>query len=1009
MRYMFFAVLVFISNAIHSQTTNYDRAWKFLNENNRAEAEKLLKLAAGEPASFEDAYISNIYLQSYNAKEDELTDFSKSFYAKAQNPYPYIFALWTTSPVGGAPGKRYFDHQLKLIDQLTTDEKAPGTIVASANYQRGLHSIFSNELAKSARYSAAMGTIGSWQYVGPFENLSESGFFKNYGPLEHPEKDAVFKSITNADVKWVTPPAEVKEGWIPVSYQFGNNTAVVYAQNFVTSSVDQSVYCNVGVSGSIKMWINDELVIAESKERVTDVDAYTVEYDLKKGVNRVLIQLCFSNNTYPNFALRFTDKQFRPLPGITGSPLYSAYPKATASVKKYPLLPHFAEAFFQDKIMRQPNNLVNYLLLCDTYLRSRKLTEARNLLSEAIEKAPDNCILKIKMVEVLGMEDNRTLMLEEIEKIKQADPESVTVLDMNIKEHFDNEKYEDGAIELEKRIKLHGEDIKTMAYKILLLANDKKYEDLVKEAERFVAKYPDNPRFIELMYAIKKDVYKDNKGAMKVYENFMKNNYNYTVFEKYASLLVEQGNNDKGLAVKRKLAEDFPYSPEGFHKMSQYHFSAKEYDKAEEYISKSIALSPYNEVYWEHLGDIKNEKKKPAEALEAYSRSLRYDPNQYSLINKIRKLDGKTELYKLFPEVDINKVIREDNTADAKNTDYGYYYVLDQKDVILYPGGATEEYYTMLIKITNEKGVDRYKESSIGYNSNQSLLIEKAEIIKKNQARIEGERSGDEIVFTNLEIGDVVVFKYRLQSFVYGRFAKEYWDKYYFGGQIYTAVTKYTILVPTDQKIKYQFNQSPLDPVIKDVENFKQYTWQLVKSEPAEDEPLMPVLADMSPVLHISTIPEWKEIATWYSDICNNKAEEDFEIVALYKKLFADTKQSMTQFQKAKRIYEYIESNIRYSSVSFRQSAYVPQRPSATLSTRLGDCKDLSSLFVTLAHMAGIDAQMVLVDTRDNGEQDIMLPGVIICHSQVCRAILMEPSYWRFLHAIWPGHHRSNC
>ena len=161
----------------------------------------------------------------------------------------------------------------------------------------------------------------------------------------------------------------------------------------------------------------------------------------------------------------------------------------------------------------------------------------------------------------------------------------------------------------------------------------------------------------------------------------------------------------------------------------------------------------------------------------------------------------------------------------------------------------------------------------------------------------------------------------------------------------------------------------------------------MTKPEPLKDEPLMPLNVDAGTILHISTIASWKEIANWYSDICNNKSEEDFEILALYKKLFPDANKTMTQFQKAKIIYEYIESNIRYSSVSFRQSAFVPQRASATLTTRLGDCKDLSNLFVTLAHKAGINAQMVLIDTRDNGQKDILLPSVEFNHC-IAKAIL---------------------
>jgi hypothetical protein len=272
-------------------------------------------------------------------------------------------------------------------------------------------------------------------------------------------------------------------------------------------------------------------------------------------------------------------------------------------------------------------------------------------------------------------------------------------------------------------------------------------------------------------------------------------------------------------------------------------------------------------------------------------------------------------------------------------------------------------------------------------------LIETAEVVKKNPSRIEGERNGNDIVFANLEAGDVVVFKYRTQSFVYGRFAKEYWDKYFFGGQVYSALTRYNLLIPAAMEIKYLFNNSDSKPVIKEIEDFKMYTWELPKATPVKYEPLMPSSVDIAEVLHLTTIPSWKEISNWYMDISNNKAEEDFEIVALFKKLFPNGHQSMTQFQKARVIYNYIESNIRYSSVSFRQSAYVPQRASATVITRLGDCKDLSSLFVTLAQMAGIEAQMVLVDTRDNGQKDILLPSVEFNHC-ISKALLDGKNYY---------------
>ncbi len=987
------AILMACGSSIFAQTNPYEIAWKYLNENNRPEAEKSLQKAMENSSYYDDAFITDLYLKTYNRKEDEVKNFINSFYKKSANPYPYIFALWSNKAVAGAVGKKTSGSEVELLNTILSDKNAPGTLVAAANYNEKMHYLFSGEFQKSQSYSEAVGNIKDWQFVGPFENLSQSGFYKDYGPLEHPEPNAVFKSISNADIKWFTPQIESKDGWTPIVYQFNKATAVVYAQSFVSSAEAQTVYCSIGCAGSIKVWVNDELVISESKERSTELDNYSVKYDLKKGANRILVQLGYTNASYPSFSLRLTDEHYRPLSNINVSSNFVSYPKNTGGEKKYELIPGFAKKYFIQKIEKDKNNLLNYLLLADVYLRSENLLEAHNTLTDALKIAPGNCLIRMKLLAVLNQEKNNTAYQEELEKIKKADPESVDVYDLNIEELYKNEKYQECENALEKRIKAYGETEVTDAYELMLLAQDKKYDDLVKVAEKMYAKYPGNAKLLPMMYNIKKEVYKDNKGALKVYDNFMKDNYDYDTYIKYADLLIDQGNTKKGLEIKEDLAKRFSFAPVGFYKLSQYFFSIKQYDKAEDNIKKSLVLSPYNEDYWQQLGDIQSEKNNVAEALDAYNQSLKYDPNQYDIISKIRKLNNKPEIYKLFPQVDIDKEIANDNPDEAQNKDYGYYYILDQQDAVIYPDGANEQYCTMILKITNEKGVEKYKETSIGYNNDQSLLIEKAQIIKKNQAKIDGERNDNEIVFTNLEAGDYIVMKYRLQSYASGRFAKDFWDKYYFNGKIYCRATKYNLLIPATQKFKYLLTNSNIQPTVTDVEDFKKYSWEMIKATPLKDEPLMPLVIDQGAILHLSTVSSWKDIADWYSDISNNKSEKDFEILALYKKLFPDDNKSMSQFEKAKIIYDYIESNIRYSSVSFRQSAFVPQRASATLITRLGDCKDLSNLFVTLARMAGINAQMVLVDTRDNGEKDMMLPSVEFNHC-IAKAILDNKPYF---------------
>ncbi len=142
----------------------------------------------------------------------------------------------------------------------------------------------------------------------------------------------------------------------------------------------------------------------------------------------------------------------------------------------------------------------------------------------------------------------------------------------------------------------------------------------------------------------------------------------------------------------------------------------------------------------------------------------------------------------------------------------------------------------------------------------------------------------------------------------------------------------------------------------------------------------MPSLGDFGEVLTVSTVKSWNDISEWYSDITRVQSREDYDLNEAYGEIFPKGAAGISETDKARRIYEYIEDRIGYSSVSFRQGAYVPQRAGKTLTTRLGDCKDMSALFLAFAHKAGLPANLVLVNTRNNGSKGITLPSMEFNH-----------------------------
>lgn len=956
---------------------DYEEAWKALHNNDRNKAQQHLEKAMQDPKTAVDAYLTYVYLQKFRGKEAETTDFAAKLYAKVKDPNAYLYALWFNGAVLGEYGKKTKPHNLQLLEKLLTDPAVNGSIRAAAHYSYSMHFVYSNKIDKAYDHYKEMYAISEWQFAGPFDNLSGSGFNKNFGPLDHPEPSATFISLNNANIKWFAPSVQQDDGWTSPGHFIRNTTALVYAQSFIKSPADMKVLLNAGGSGNMKVWVNDELVISEPKDRLTELDCYKSYVELKKGYNRVLVQLGYVNNSFPNFIIRFTDGRYFPIKELSATSQYQPYPKAK---QQHPLAPvkHFAEAFFEEKIKAEPENCINYILLSETYLRNKKTAEARRVIESALKKYPDNCLLRFELILCLWKDDNRTLLAQEVERMKEKDPSCRMTYQLNIQRLINEEKYDEALAELDKEVSLFGISPDAYETRIELCGKQKKIEDMIRLVREAYAKYPEVTTFVRMMYSLQKNGYKDNKAALKVYEDYIAKTYDFAILSSLSDEYFEQGMPQKGLKILEELCRIYPWDPELLVNLVRHYFEKQDYKKALKYAAQALELSPYTPAYHENLGLVYEQLGKKEEAVKAYTQALYYDHNRFDTRYKIRSFQNKPDIYKAFPQSDPYELIK--NAKDPKEGDHNFYYVLDEKFNIVYPEGATEEFCTTIIKVLTQKGIDSWKEMYIPYDPNgQTLNIEKAEVVKKNGSKVPAERSGNELVFTGLEVGDAIVVRYKTQDYYVGRLAREFWSKFTFSAFVPTGMARYCLLAANNISFNHIVSDNSLKPVVTDFENFKLYTWEQKDIPALKEEPLMPNMQDIGTVVHVSTMKSWDDVARWYSDLVTLALEDDYEVKEKYAELFPAGK-TYSQREKAMIIYDYIVRNISYSSVPFRQSAFVPQKPSKTINTRLGDCKDLSALFVSLARMAGLHAHLLLVDTRNEGQKQMLLPMVEFNH-----------------------------
>ena len=123
-----------------------------------------------------------------------------------------------------------------------------------------------------------------------------------------------------------------------------------------------------------------------------------------------------------------------------------------------------------------------------------------------------------------------------------------------------------------------------------------------------------------------------------------------------------------------------------------------------------------------------------------------------------------------------------------------------------------------------------------------------------------------------------------------------------------------------------------------------------------EPEPLLPRGAQPLPVLQFSEFADWAEVARWAEGLFPSDEPLPPELLPLMHRLL----RMPSRAEQASAALQWVQSEIRYYSVSLGESSHRPHRPAEVLRNRYGDCKDKSFLLMRILQSLGIPARAVL-------------------------------------------------
>jgi len=829
-----------------------------------------------------------------------------------------------------------------------------------------------------------------WSFIGPFQNIQGSGHIEPYLVEQSPfDTLQAYQSKLGVDLYWFSPE-HMKE---TQELDFDNHLAYIKSGTYYANAfffVDSAFHAQLRIKRSrpIKVWIDDALIYENNELKSGKLwDDEMVDIALSSGTHRILIKASDYNPSSYSFDLfNFIDSQedrktnidlflslenesnkdnylairFTDTLGLVSQHVFNTDSiSCNGFASKLSESAHRTLHYFQSLAKSKPSYFHNYLL-AKAYMKTAAFKEGEAYFYALLGSKPSQLFYQ-HLVSKFYSVNGKIEKLYETMKQKENDHNFFFALLKKDHEEIDKNTEEDTWLSsIYSLLEINPSDIDII----------EEYVDYCEENGMEDQKTAIINNTVTLYPSLNKALQADNfSTSTKEISNKKK---------------IKQLEKSLEIAFDEDVWEELCFLLDG----------TEAYEKLYETYRLKIKHEPYNIKLRMEFMDLFLETN-PAEAINILDEVSHISPNTYNLhiayakaYEELNEFDLSYRHYFLaklygfgyYTGMLISKLEQHGDNSNKKDLfdlsqgieDGWEEYYKDESDVIL---KYTKEilfreelnplvFQDMLIQVLNEEGAKKWTEYNFSFLGN----IRHIRVIKKDGSEIRPDIQYGHAVFKNLQAGDQIEVSGKSTLSPSSQLVGQYYFYNHMSFEAPVLYSKLEVITPKATPIQYKLHK--LNDVLKkeSKDGMDYYKWEYKKIPAVIREEAITNELDLYQTIIISTIPQWKDVIDWYQKETYRITEPNYEIKEIVDSLIS---KEMTASQKVETLYNYITSNINYSYVSFLQSDFVPQNPSNTISSKIGDCKDVSSLMVSMLRYIGIKANYTLVKTSNLGFHNI--------------------------------------
>jgi len=420
-------------------------------------------------------------------------------------------------------------------------------------------------------------------------------------------------------------------------------------------------------------------------------------------------------------------------------------------------------------------------------------------------------------------------------------------------------------------------------------------------------------------------------------------------------------------------------------------------------LRESTRLFPNDTWAREQLVTLYEDQQRYFEAQLQCQRILEIEPDNLFALDRLQALAqlnvGPMQITEVPPvtllTADVEHIIANaPNASDYPDADTLILFNHFSHDVL--PNGQSRYTNHQVVKILTERGIQKYGDIAIPYqpaaqnidvNIARTVTMDGTVLYPPAEAfndvtppgllaqNLYSDAMWKVISMVGLAPGVCIEYQVTLEDKIPGG---ETWitGGYNFQGTETTLETSYALQMPKMWHLQWKIanDANPKAPEVSHTENDTIiYIWRYGEMPALTLEDGMPHLNNVVPRLRYSSIKDWDSVYNWYKALAKEKYTTNASIAVKVEQL---TNHLTTVEAKIRAIYHFVATNIRYVGIELGQSAYQPTPATEVFHTQYGDCKDKTTLLISMLDLIGVKGYPVLLSVAPYEDVDTALPAL---------------------------------